>query len=106
MIRFSDNAAPDYLLDLLGDDALAAVMTAAGMTPRPLLPHAGMILKAFLALGSKGGSLLGVLTGATYYLPRHGEFSEQPRVVVLFMHEIPFAAWLRLSETFAQQQFE
>jgi hypothetical protein len=65
-----------------------------------------MILKAFLALGSKGGSLLGVLTGATYYLPRHGEFSEQPRVVVLFMHEIPFAAWLRLSETFAQQQFE
>jgi hypothetical protein len=27
------------------------------------------------------------------------------RVVVLFMREMPFA-WLRLSETFAQQQFE
>jgi D-alanyl-D-alanine carboxypeptidase len=220
MIRFSDNAAPDYLLDLLGEEAMAEVMVDAGMTPRPLLPHAGMVLtwqnhtqrsltadmvaeltalpaaeyaarvwqmqesflhsewgeaertwrrndrrppnphrlemaaanqldnvgtarefaaimagvasgtfispdvsaimrrylewpmafsgnqEAFLALGSKGGSLAGLLTGATYYVPRDGAFEQQPRVVVLFMRDIPFAAWLRLSETFAQQQFE
>ena len=220
MIRFSDNAAPDYFLNLFGEDGVAEVMAAAGLTPRPILPHAGLVLtwqnheqhvltataldeltalepeayaarvramqtafldsawgeaerewrranrrppnphrlelvaanrldnsgtarefaaimagvvsdtfisaevsavmrpylewpmafasnqERFHALGSKGGSLVGLLTGATYYIPSSGEFSDQPRVVVLFMKEMPFAAWLRLSETFAQQQFE
>jgi D-alanyl-D-alanine carboxypeptidase len=60
----------------------------------------------FTALGSKGGSLARVLTGATYYIPKAGDFAGQPRVVVLFMNEIPFSAWLTLSGNFAQQGFE
>ncbi|MFO7538904.1 MAG: serine hydrolase, partial [Chloroflexota bacterium] len=219
MIRFSDNAAPDYFLDLFGPEVVSAVMAAAGLEPRPLLPHAGLVLTwqnheqqvltaaslaelsvlerdiyearvwemqtaflhsewgeaerawrrdnrrppnphrlemaaanrldnmgtarefadimagvvsgtflsadvsaimrphlewpmafpgnqaAFHALGTKGGSLAGLLTEATYYIPSSGQFGEQPRVVVLFMREMPFAAWLRLSQTFTQQQF-
>ncbi len=60
----------------------------------------------FTALGSKGGSLVGVLTGATYYIPKTGDFAGQPRVVVLFMNDIPFSAWLTFSQTFAWQFFE
>ena len=220
MINSSDNAAPDFLLDLLGADAVEQMMLTAGLTPEPILPFAGMILTwqnsesprltkdalaeltaldrdayvdlvwetqekfinepwgiaerdwwrhekstsnphrlemiaanqldgqgtartfaqimagvvtntfvsaevstimqqhlswpmefpgnqaNFETLGSKGGSLAGLLTGATYYVPLNGDFEDQPRVAVLFMRDMPFAAWIRLSETFAQQMFE
>lgn len=217
MINSSDNAAPDYFLNLLGTEAVEQVMVDAGLTPEPILPFAGMMLtwqnseqprltpdvvaeltaleraayvdkvwemqetflndptqrdwwrdeKAasnphrlemaaanqldgrgtaqtfaqimagvvtdtfispevsaimqqyltwpmefpvnqaeFETLGSKGGSLAGLLTGATYYLPKNGDFAEQPRVVVLFMHDMPFAAWFRLSQTFGHQKLE
>lgn len=219
MIRFSDNAAPDYFLDLLGKEAIAETMRLGGLEPRPLFPHAGLVLtwqnheqpaltaeslaeltalsedeytrrvlemqEAFIegawgtaerewrlantrpmnphrlemsaanllgdkgtarefaqimagvvsgtfisaevsalmrpflewpmmfpgneadfeALGTKGGSLLGLLTEATYYIPREGGFSERPRVVALFLREMPLGAWIRLSETYGQQDF-
>jgi D-alanyl-D-alanine carboxypeptidase len=60
----------------------------------------------FTALGTKGGSLPGILTGATYYIPKAGDFAGQPRVVVLFMNDMPFSAWLTLIGNFAQQAFE
>ncbi len=44
MIRFSDNAAPDYFIDLLGQEAIAETMRLGGLEPRPLLPHAGLVL--------------------------------------------------------------
>ncbi len=220
MIGRSDNAAPDYFINLLGTDAIDAIVSDLGFTPRPILPHAGLILtwqnheqprltnrvideltglsreayvaqvwetngrylnsewgeaerewrknvqrpqnihrleqeaanrldtvgsaqlyaqimagvisetfispeasqlmqshlewpmtftgnqEAYEALGTKGGSLLGINTEATYYIPKNGEFSEQPRIVVLFMRDMPFGAWLRLSQTFAQQDFQ
>lgn len=60
----------------------------------------------FTSLGSKGGSFVGVMTGATYYIPKTGDFAGQPRVVVLFMNDIPFSAWLTLAQNFAHQGFE
>lgn len=220
MIRFSDNAAPDYFIELLGQEALAAVQMAAGETAvSPILPHGGFVLSQqtpeqprltqthldnllamsdevyaafvleqqkrfiatawgdevrdwlrgdvptnplaleetavnqlankgsarvyanivggvatetfispevsrqmkayldwpmdftsnqpdFLELGAKGGSFLTVLTGATYAVPRNDSFAEQPRVVVLFMREIPVAAWLALTGQFTHQNYE
>ncbi|MDA0243448.1 MAG: serine hydrolase [Chloroflexi bacterium] len=219
MIRFSDNAAPDYFIDLLGQEAIAATMRLGGLEPRPLLPHAGLVLtwqnreqtaltaeslaemtaleeaeyarrvlemqeafiegewgqeerawrlantrpinphrlemsaadlldnkgtarefahvmagvvsgtfisaevsavmrsflewpmefagnqEQFSALGSKGGALAGLLTEASYYVPLTGDFGEQPRVVVIFMREIPLGGWVRLTQTFGQQIF-
>ncbi|MEM7336923.1 MAG: serine hydrolase, partial [Chloroflexota bacterium] len=220
MIEYSDNAAPDYLIDLLGTEAINAIVTDAGFTPHPILPHIGLILtwqnheqprltnrvlneltglskevyaarvwemnerylnsawgeseiawrrdverpqnihrleqeaatrldstgsanlyaqimagvitetfispevsvlmkgylewpmafssnqNSFEAMGTKGGSLLGIKTEATYFVPKSGDFSQQPRVVVLFMRDMPFGAWIRLSQTFAQQGFQ
>ncbi|MCB0034096.1 MAG: hypothetical protein KDE51_08760, partial [Anaerolineales bacterium] len=59
----------------------------------------------FSAFGSKGGSLAGVLTEASYLVPKTGDFADQVRVVVLFQGSMPFSAWLTQSQTFAQQQF-
>lgn len=220
MIYHSDNAAPDYFLNLLGIESITTIMEEAKLEPQPILPHAGMILTwqnseqgqltsdkldqltslpreeyvtytwetqqkfidspwgdserqwwqsgknvpnlhrlemqasnqldstgtaqtfaqimasvvtnnfispevstlmrhylewpmtfptnqaEFLALGTKGGSLPGLLTEATFYIPAGGEFQDQPRVVVLFMRNMPFSAWLRLTQTFAQQEFQ
>ena len=219
MIRFSDNAAPDYFMDLLGQEAIAETMRLGGLEPRPLLPHAGLVLTwqnreqptltaealaeltalephayaarvlamqeaytegawgqeerawrlanrrqmnphrleiaavhaldnkgtarefaqimagvvsgtfisaevsaimrpflewpmdftgnqaLFSALGSKGGALAGMLTEATYYVPLENEFEGRPRVVVVFLRDIPFGGWIRLTETFGQQVF-
>ncbi|MCA9981030.1 MAG: serine hydrolase [Anaerolineales bacterium] len=59
----------------------------------------------FAALGTKGGTLAGVLTEATYYVPQAGDFAGETRIVVLFQADPPFAAWLTQLETFAQQTF-
>ncbi len=56
---------------------------------------------AFETMGTKGGTLGGVLTEASYFVP-HGE---QPRVVVLFQGNMPFAAWLGQLQSFSQQAF-
>jgi hypothetical protein len=59
----------------------------------------------FLALGAKGGSLPGVLTDAIYCVPAGGDLAGRRRAVVLFMRGMPLPAWLRLNQTFAQQDF-
>ena len=60
----------------------------------------------FRALGSKGGTLLGILTGATYFEPLAGDYANQPRVVVLFMRDVPMSAWLTFNSQFTHQLFE
>lgn len=65
------------------------------------------VRRGFEAFGAKGGSLPGVLTGATFAVPKAGDFAGRPRVAVLFMRNMPLSAWTRLSlETLAQQEFE
>jgi len=56
----------------------------------------------FEVLATKGGSLPGVLTGATYGKTKSG----QRRVVALFLHDLPFATWLGLTRSYAQQAVE
>lgn len=57
----------------------------------------------FTAFGAKGGSVAGVLTEAMFVVPKQGPFASKPRVVVLFLRNLPPGAWLRLTKTFAQQ---
>lgn len=59
----------------------------------------------FETFGAKGGSLPGVLTDAMFLVPRAGSRAGERRVVVVFMRDLPFMAYLRLNQTFAQQQF-
>jgi hypothetical protein len=56
----------------------------------------------FVVRATKGGSLAGVLTSASYGETKSG----QRRVVALFLHDLPFATWVGLSKSFAQQQLE
>lgn len=62
----------------------------------------GRISKDFERFGTKGGSLLGVLTSATYATPN----GERPRVLALFFEDLPVAVFAQLSKTYAQQDFE
>jgi len=59
----------------------------------------------FRAFGAKGGSLAGVLTEAAYLVPTSGSFAGTPRIVALFMREMPLSSWLQLQQTFGQQRF-
>jgi hypothetical protein len=59
----------------------------------------------YKAMGTKGGSLAGVLTEATYFAPKTGDFAGEKRVVVLFLNDMSLIAWLKLQETFATQSF-
>jgi hypothetical protein len=56
----------------------------------------------FVVRATKGGSLAGVLTSASFAETKSG----QRRVVALFLHDLPFATWVGLSKSFAQQQLE
>lgn len=56
----------------------------------------------FVHLGTKGGSLPGVLTSASYAETKSG----QRRVLALFLHDLPFATWVALLRSFAQQKLE
>ena len=53
------------------------------------------IRREFTAYGTKGGSLAGVLTEATYAVPRD---AASGGVAVLFFEELPLAVWLTLTE--------
>lgn len=68
-------------------------------------PMEGQDGQGFLALGAKGGSLPGLLTDATYCVPAGGELAGRRRAVALFVRRMPLSAWLRLNQTFAQQDF-
>lgn len=56
----------------------------------------------FVVLATKGGSLPGTLTSASYAETKDG----QRRVVALFLHDLPFATWIELSRNFTQQKLE
>lgn len=58
--------------------------------------------KEFVTYGSKGGSLAGVLTSASYAQAK----GQPPRVVALFFRDLPTGFWLQLMRTFAQQDLE
>lgn len=58
--------------------------------------------KTFKVLATKGGSLPGVLTSASYAETHAG----QRRVVALFLHDLPFATWLTISTSYRQQDLE
>lgn len=59
----------------------------------------------FQTLGTKGGTLAGVLTSALYTVPQAGDFAGQTRVVVLFQSDPPFSAWLTQTQDFSYQNF-
>lgn len=59
-------------------------------------------LNAFKVFGTKGGSLAGTLTSATYMEDTRGN----RRVVALFLHDIPFATWMGLMSSYLQQDLE
>lgn len=58
--------------------------------------------REFVVFATKGGSLPGVLTSACYAEAKSG----QKRVVALFLHDLPFATWVGLSKSYAQQKLE
>jgi hypothetical protein len=47
----------------------------------------------FFAFGQKGGSVRGVLTETTFFVPRGGDFAGKTRVSVLFLRGLPKWAW-------------
>jgi D-alanyl-D-alanine carboxypeptidase len=57
----------------------------------------------FDQLGTKGGSVPGILTSATFAVP-HGQSA--PRVLALFFERMPIAVWLELNQNYVHQQFE
>lgn len=67
-----------------------------------VLGRGGSLDQRFDRFGTKGGSLPGVLTSATYAQP-HGQ---PTRVMTLFLEDVPFALWANLMKTFTQQKFE
>ncbi len=56
----------------------------------------------FVVLATKGGSLPGTLTSASYAETKSG----RKRVLALFLHDLPFATWVSLSRSFAHQKLE
>jgi len=64
------------------------------------------IAALFSSYGTKGGSIEGVLTEASWNVPRAGDFAGKTRVTVLFFREMPLWAFNSLQETYAQQIFQ
>ena len=58
------------------------------------------IRREFTSFGTKGGSLAGVLTEATYAVSRD---AASGGVAVLFFEELPLAVWLRLAQAEVRQ---
>jgi hypothetical protein len=61
------------------------------------------IRREFDAFGTKGGSLPGVLTSASFATPK-GE--ESAVGLALFMEDVPIGAWLHFVSSFVHQDFE
>ncbi len=59
--------------------------------------------EVFQTFGAKGGSLPGIVTEASYLVPKEGDFAGEPRVAVLFLNRLSEAASGGLAESFAQQ---
>jgi len=87
--------------DTLIDAEVSAIMRRHLEWP---MENAGPRQK-FHAMGTKGGALAGVLTEATYYAPKTGDFAGKKRVVALFMNDMSLMPWVQLMQTFAGQNF-
>ncbi len=61
-----------------------------------------LIRREFTAFGTKGGSLPGVLTEATYAVPRDAAVGGG--VAALFLDELPLAVWFTLAESYLHQE--
>lgn len=53
----------------------------------------------FEEMGAKGGSLSGILTQATYAVPKRGDYAGEERVVVLFVRDMSGSAWLGVRQS-------
>ncbi|MDP3237392.1 MAG: serine hydrolase [Myxococcales bacterium] len=56
----------------------------------------------FVRWGTKGGALAGTLTSAHFVEQKNG----RRRVLALFLHDLPFATWVGLANSYAQQKVE
>ena len=102
--RFPRGTAGDYagLMERVQRGDL--VSDTASATMRELLEwpmENEPIRREFTAYGTKGGSLAGVLTEATYAVPRD---AASGGVAALFFEELPLAVWLTLAQAEVRQE--
>ncbi|MCG5051784.1 MAG: serine hydrolase [Myxococcales bacterium] len=95
-------------------DLLARVAVGAWGTPKQgeiVRRHLGWPLalegnaELFTALGSKGGTLVSIMTEAMYAVPKQGDFQGKTRVVVFFQRRMPSLRWFALVRSFIHQHF-
>lgn len=60
------------------------------------------VRQRFESVGTKSGGFPGVMTAVYFAKPR----DKAPRVLALFLQDIPTAAWIEMMRTFVQQSFE
>ncbi len=101
--RSPKGTARDYasLMELVQRGELisgAASATMRGFLEWPMENEP--IRQEFTAFGTKGGSLAGVLTEATYAVPRD---AASGGVAALFLEELPLAVWFTLAENYLHQ---
>lgn len=104
MTRTFDNrgTARDFarLMERLFIDDSSATALARTELQWPMAFDANQ--RDFETLATKGGSLPGTLTAAYFAKNKKGE----RRVLALFFHDLPFATWVQLSRSYAQQSLE
>lgn len=59
----------------------------------------------FEEMGRKGGSLSGILTQATYAVPKRGDYAGEERVAVLFLRDMSGSAWLGVQQSDGYEDF-
>ena len=103
--RFPRGAARNYANLMARTQRGDLISAAAAATMRGFLEwpmENEVIQRAFTAYGTKGGSLPGVLTEATYATPRDAAAGG---VAALFFDELPLAVWFTLMESYLHQAF-
>ena len=103
--RFPTGTARDYagLMERVQRGDLISGTASAAMREYLEWPMANEpIAREFAAYGTKGGSLPGVLTEATYAVPRN---HASGAVAALFLNELPPAVWLTLQDSYLHQDF-
>ena len=102
-------SANDYarIMALVATDQLISPEASALMRSHLDWPMDNAPISADYAdFGTKGGSLAGILTEASYSVPRRGEFADETRVVVLFMNDIPGTPFGIMAQSFAGQDLQ
>ncbi|HBL31671.1 MAG TPA: hypothetical protein DD490_33020 [Acidobacteria bacterium] len=94
---------------------MAGVATGTFLSPQIsaiMRPHlewpmaSPQLAEIFSSYGTKGGSIAGVITEASWNVPRVGDFAGKTRVSVLFFREMPLWAFDSLEASHAQQIFQ